>query len=111
MLVGRLCKDPVIREVSENKRVADLVLAVQRPFKTYEGEIITDFIPVTVWDQLADLTNEYTAKGQTLLVKGRIVPKKEKDTLASGVLVQNFYIQADRVVFLSNTNKNHEGDQ
>lgn len=108
MLVGRLAKDPVYRELNEGKRVVDLVLAVQRGFKNYDGEYVVDFFPVTVWDQLADVTNEYTSKGKTILVKGRLVPKKEKDTLSSGVVVQNFYVQADRVVFLSSLPKSEE---
>lgn len=100
-----MTKDPVYRELNDGKKVTDITLAVQRGYKNYEGTYDTDFFPVTIWDQLATITNEYTYKGQMLLVKGRIVPKKEKDTLESGVVVQNFSIQADKVVFLSHQTK------
>ncbi len=111
MLVGRLAKDPVLRELKDGKKVVELVLAVQRGFKDYNGEQTVDYIPVTVWEALAEASSEYLTKGKMILAKGRITPKKELDTLVSGATVQNYFVTADKIVFLSGTTKKKEEDQ
>ena len=39
-LIGRLVKDPEIKELESGKKVCNITLAVQRPFKNADGEML-----------------------------------------------------------------------
>lgn len=71
MVIGRLVSDPEINE-TENRKVTDITLAVPRCYKNQDGIYETDFIPVTLYGQLAATTNEYCRKGDLIGIKGRI---------------------------------------
>ena len=94
MLIGRLVTDLEIKE-EENAKVTRLTLAVTRSWKNAEGEFETDFIPITLWNNIASATVEYCKKGYLIGIKGRI--QTNSDTTIS--------IIAERVTFLSSTNK------
>jgi len=71
-LLGRLTRDPEIRYTPNNKVVASIVLAVDRPFTTPDGKREADFIPVVVWGKAAELVGNSCQKGHRLLVEGRL---------------------------------------
>ena len=71
-LVGRLTKDPVLRELSGNRVQSHFSLAVNRNFKNSRGEIEADFILCTVWGRLAEHIVKYCGKGSLIGVNGRI---------------------------------------
>lgn len=71
-VVGRLVNPPKLREGTTAKgspyKMARLMLAVNR---TYKGIRETDFIPVVLWDALAEAVGR-AGKGTALRVEGRI---------------------------------------
>ena len=71
-LLGRLTKDPEIRQTPSGKTVAQFTLAVDRPFKTENGQKEADFIPCVVWGKTAELVGNSCQKGHRLLVEGRL---------------------------------------
>lgn len=72
-LVGRLTKDPETRMVSEQTKVANFTLAVNRPFKNADtGEREADFINCQAWKNQADFVEQYVGKGQLVAVQGSI---------------------------------------
>lgn len=71
-LVGRLTKDPVIRELSGNRVQSHFSLAINRNFKNSRGEIEADFILCSVWGRLAEHIVKYCGKGSLIGVNGRI---------------------------------------
>ena len=71
-LLGRLTRDPEIRYTPNNKVVASIVLAVDRPFTGPDGKKEADFIPVVIWGKAAELVGNSCAKGHRLLVEGRL---------------------------------------
>lgn len=71
VLVGRLTKNVELNEI-DNKKQAVITLAVNRTLKNEEGIYETDFIPVMLWNGVAEQTAEYLKKGDLLGVKGRI---------------------------------------
>lgn len=89
VLVGRITSDLEINEVN-NKKVATITLAVPRSFKNINGEYETDFVPVTLWNGIAENTAEYCKQGDLVGVKGRIQAKDGK-----------IEIVADKLTFLS----------
>lgn len=46
VLVGRLVKDPELRETDNGNKVTNITLAVPRSYKNINGEYDTDFIPL-----------------------------------------------------------------
>jgi single-strand DNA-binding protein len=104
MLVGRLTRDPEVNEVGENKSVSNITVAVPRPFKNADGEYETDFIDVTLWNDVASKTSEYCKKGDLVGVKGRLqMDSYEND---EGKKVSKLQVIADRITFLSS--RSHE---
>lgn len=71
-LIGRLTKDPEVRYTQSNKAVASFTLAVNKKVK---GEQAADFIPIIVWDKLAEIAAKYLGKGMQVGIIGRIVPR------------------------------------
>lgn len=71
-LVGRMTKDPLLRQLSSGTVQASFVLAVNRTYKNQEGTVDTDFILCTIWGKLAENTVRYCGKGSLVGVAGRI---------------------------------------
>ncbi len=74
-LIGRLTADPVLKELEGGKKVSNITLAVQRPFKNHDGQYETDFIPITLWQGLAESLSQYCIKGTLVVVTGRLQMK------------------------------------
>ena len=66
VIVGRLVKDPELRETDNGKKVTSVILAVPRTFKNVNGEYDTDFIPCVLWKGIAENTAEYCKKGDLI---------------------------------------------
>ena len=95
IIVGRIVRDPEIRETEDGIKVTDVTLAVQRPYKNKEGEYETDFITCVLWKGVAETTSEYCKKGDLIGVRGRLQTTRDKDDKVEISLV------AERVTFLS----------
>ena len=71
ILSGHLASDVELRTTQSGKSVAQFRLAVNRR-KGKDGKQETDFLPIVVWDKLADLCSKYLAKGSGAAVAGAI---------------------------------------
>ena len=71
-IIGRLVRDPEVKELEDGKKVSNITLAVPRSYKNENGEYETDFIDCTLWNGVADRTAEYCKKGDLVGVKGRL---------------------------------------
>lgn len=72
ILIGRLTKDPELRYTQNGVAVTSFTLAVDRNYKSAQGDRETDFIPCVVFRQLAELCANYLAKGRLAAIEGRI---------------------------------------
>lgn len=54
MLVGRLTRDPEVVENESGTKYSNLTLAVPRNFKNEDGVYETDFIEITLWNNIAE---------------------------------------------------------
>ena len=70
--VGRLTKDPELRETRSGAEVCNFTLALQRPFKNSDGDYITDFPMCTAWRQTAEFINKHFQKGDMIGVYGSV---------------------------------------
>jgi single-strand DNA-binding protein len=72
VLVGRLTKDPELKYTSNGVAVANFTLAVNRSFKTAQGDTEADFINCTVWRKPAENVANFLKKGSLAGVDGKI---------------------------------------
>lgn len=68
---GRMTKDIEVRKTPTDKSVGGFTLAVDRQTMK-DGKREADFIPVVVWNKIADFLKENSHKGSFLLVEGRL---------------------------------------
>lgn len=62
IIMGRLTRDPELRHTQSGTAVASFSLAVDRDFKSQNGEKETDFIDVVAWRNSAEFVSRYFAK-------------------------------------------------
>jgi len=72
ILMGRLTRDPELRRTNSGTAVASFNIAVDRDFKSQDGEKETDFIDVVVWRSTAEFVSKYFTKGRMAVVEGRL---------------------------------------
>lgn len=71
ILMGRLTREPEVRNSQGGTAVARYTLAVDRIFKR-EGEPNTDFINCITFGKSAEFAEKYLKKGMRIAVSGRI---------------------------------------
>ena len=72
VIVGRLTRDPELRRTTSETPVASFTIAVNDTQKDANGNEITSFIGVTVWNNQADNVAKFLRKGSLVGVDGRI---------------------------------------
>lgn len=98
VLVGRLVKDPELRETEEGKKLTNITIAVPRNYKNIDGEYDTDFIDCVLWAGVAESTVDYCHKGDLLGIKGRLQTNSfEKD----GETKLKMNVIAEKITFLT----------
>lgn len=99
VLVGRLVKDPELRETDNGRKVTNITLAVPRSYKNLNGEYDTDFISCVLWKGVAESTVEYCRRGDLVGVKGRIQSRNIE--LEDETKKQVVEVVAEKITFLS----------
>lgn len=82
ILLGRLGRDPEIRELPNGKLVANVSLATSEVYNdrvTGERKENTEWHNLEMWDKHAETARQYLRKGSVLYVEGRIRTDKYKD--------------------------------
>lgn len=72
ILIGRMTKDIEIRYTQNQKEVGNFDLAVNRNYKSANGEYDTDFFKCIAWGNLAKTIHTYTSKGSQIAIEGRV---------------------------------------
>lgn len=96
VLLGRFTRDPEVRYTSTGKVVCQGTIAVDRPFVNQDGQREADFIPIVIWGKQAEICGNNFAKGQRILVDGRLQirsydAKDGSKRYAAEVIVSQFY--------------------
>jgi len=98
VLVGRLVRDPTLRETESGKKVTNITLAIPRSYKNLKGEYETDFIDCTLWTGIAETTSSYCKKGDLLGIKGRVQTRTYEEDERRKYLTE---VVAEKVTFLT----------
>ena len=102
VIVGRIVKDPELKETDSGKKVTNITLAVPRSFKNMNGEYETDYIPCVLWKGVAESTTQYCKKGDLVGIKGRIQSRSYETEEEKRYVVE---LIAEKVTFLTSKNK------
>ena len=80
VLMGRLTKDPELRQTKNGTPVAGFSLAVERNYAK-DGHRETDFFDVVAWQNRAEFVSKHFVRGQLVCVEGRLQrrPWTDKD--------------------------------
>jgi single-strand DNA-binding protein len=81
ILVGRLGKDPEVRRTPGGAAVARFSLATNETWTDRNGERQerTEWHNIVVWNKLAEICEQYLAKGKLIYIEGRIQTREYDD--------------------------------
>lgn len=101
ILVGRLGKDPEVRNLENGAVVANFTMATSETYKdrvTGEKKEITDWHNIVLWRGLAEIAQKYLHKGDMVYIEGKMRTRSwEKD----GVTRYTTEVIGDNMTMLS----------
>lgn len=78
-IMGRLSRDPELRQTTTGKNVASFTIACSRGRKDANGKDLVDWIPVVAWEHTAEFVCKYFEKGSPIAIDGRLQSRTYKD--------------------------------
>lgn len=99
ILVGRLGKDPEVRNLDNGVAVANFTMATSETYKDRSGEKkeTTEWHNIVLWRGLAEISQRYLHKGDLVYIEGKLRTRSwEKD----GVTRYTTEIVADNMTML-----------
>lgn len=78
-IMGRLSRDPELRQTTTGKNVASFTIACSRGRKDANGKDLVDWIPVVAWEHMAEFVCKYFEKGSLIAIDGRLQSRTYKD--------------------------------
>ncbi len=102
MLIGNLTRDPEVKYTPKGTALADLRLAVNRKFKSSDGESREEvtYLDVVVWDKRAEVIAKYLHKGDPIFIEGRL-QMEQWDDKATGQKRSKISVVAENFEFLN----------
>lgn len=107
VLIGRTTRDIELRRTGNGTAVASFTLAVNRDFKTSDGQE-ADFIQCVAWKKTAELLEQYVHKGDRIAVNGSIRTRNYEDSHGRTVYVTEVLV--NHVEFLETKNREMPSD-
>lgn len=100
IIVGNVGRDPELRYLQNGVAVCDFSVAVNKRFKTANGEQRdeTTWFRVTCWRQLAETVKQYLTRGRQVMVVGEVKATAYLDK--SGQPAATLEITASEIKFL-----------
>ncbi|MES5423305.1 single-stranded DNA-binding protein [Lacticaseibacillus paracasei] len=100
-LTGRLTRDVDLRYTQSGTAAGSFTLAVDRKFKSKNGERETDFISCVIWRKSAENFANFTKKGSLVGVEGHIQTRtydnaQGQKVFVTEVIVENFALLESR---------------
>ncbi len=78
ILVGRLTRDPEVRNTPTGQSVANISMATNRFWKDKAGQRQdkTEYHNIILWGRLSEIAGQYLVKGQECFIEGRLETRK-----------------------------------
>lgn len=109
VLVGRMTDNAKLRYTPSNQAVATFTLAVNRNFKSQNGEREADFINCVIWRQQAENLANWAKKGALIGITGRIQTRSYENQQGQRVYVTE--VVADSFQLLESRKDNGSNSQ
>jgi single-strand DNA-binding protein len=106
-LVGRLTRDPELRETKGDTKVAGMRLAIPRRQRNGEQQAPV-YVDVTAFGQLADNCGKYLQKGRRVAVSGRL---EYSEWTTDGGKHSKHEVIADQVDFLDSPQNGNAAEE
>jgi single-strand DNA-binding protein len=111
ILIGRLGKDPEVRNLENGATVANFTMATSETYKdktTGDRKEITEWHNIVLWRGLADVAARYLHKGDMVYIEGKLRTRSwEKE----GVTRYTTEIVGDNMTMLSTKGSSSGGEQ
>lgn len=99
LLMGNITRDIELKHTSTNQAVATIGLALNRRWRTPEGELReeTTFVDCDAWGKTAENMKQFFAKGRPVLIEGRLKLDTWQDKESGAnrsklkVVIENFH--------------------
>ncbi len=78
-LMGRITKDPELRQTLSGTSVVSFALAVDRNYVKDGRDRETDFVNCVAWRSTAEFIKKYVVKGQLIAVEGKLQTNNYED--------------------------------
>lgn len=108
-LVGRLVRDPELKNTAQGIANVSFTLAVNRNYKNDQGQREADFINVVIWRKQAELLAQYATKGALLGITGRIQTRNYENQQGQRIYVTE--VVADNFQLLESRGAQQGGQQ
>ena len=108
ILMGRLTKDPELKNTQSGVTMCRFSIAVDRAYSKGQ-EKQTDFFDITAWRQTAEFVSKYFSKGKCILIEGKLQNNNYTDQ--NGVKQYRNAIIADNVAFCGDKSGNQQNGQ
>ncbi|NNJ12432.1 single-stranded DNA-binding protein [Chloroflexales bacterium ZM16-3] len=100
MIIGRLGADPEMRYTPSGSAVTTFRVAAGRQWRDGAGETReeTEWFSVVVWNKLAEICNQYLAKGTRVYVEGRLQTRSWDDQQSGQTRYRTEVIANDMII-------------
>lgn len=78
-VMGRLARDPEMRQTTTGKSVASFTIACDRGRKDANGQSVCDWLNIVAWDKTAEFVCKYFQKGSMIAIDGRLQSRSYQD--------------------------------
>ena len=74
-LIGRLGKDPEVKQLASGKTLTTFSMATSDTYKNAQGEKVEDtqWHNIVAWGKTAEIAGEYLKKGQEVAIEGKLI--------------------------------------
>lgn len=107
ILIGRLTADPELKQTPSGVYLVNFRIAVDRSFKSQDGQRQADFINIVCWRQRAEFVAKYFHKGDAIGIEGSIQTRSYEDQ--NGNKRTAVEVVADNVFFVGGKSSNAGG--
>lgn len=111
IISGRLTRDAEVRYTPAGSPVSTLPVAINRNYKSQEGEWRSDttYVNVVAWDKLAERAGQLAKKGAAVMIEGRLQSRSYE--ASDGGRRSVLEVRAERLQFLDRQSKEAEDGQ
>ncbi|MFM6949118.1 MAG: single-stranded DNA-binding protein [Aquirufa sp.] len=110
IILGNLGNDPEVRSLPSGMKVANINVATSESYTAKDGQRVdqTEWHRVELWDNLANVAEQYLRKGNQVYIEGKIRSEEWQDK--NGATVRGYKIRATSMNLIGgrNTNENTE---